>query len=96
MIEDSDDIPEAFDKYWNEEQVVAFKKLCVEENLSTDKVDKIIENFLFNQREPLRNEVLELIEGDQPSVLDRKRVGDRILDKIMGFVDTFMNGMGMN
>jgi len=94
LIEDSDDIPEAFDKFWSEEQVLAFKKICEDEKLSSAKVDKIIESYLFTERKPLRDEVLDLIEGKQPTVLQRKSVGDRILEKIMRFVDTFMNGMG--
>jgi len=96
QIEDADDIPNAFEKYWNEEQVAAFKKLCEEEKLTPDKVDKIIDGYLFAEREPLRDEVLELIEGDKPSVLQRKTVGDRILHKILTFVDTFINGMNAN
>jgi len=96
QVEDADDIPEAFEKYWNSEQITAFKKLCAEENLTPEKVDKIIDGYLFAEREPLRDEVLELIEGDKPSVLQRKTVGDRILNKILGFVDTFINGMSGN
>ena len=64
-----------------------------DENLSADRTEKIIEDFLFAEREPLRDEVLELIEGNKPTVLDRKKVGDRILSKILDFVDTFINGM---
>ncbi len=93
VLEDTDDIPEAFDKFWNEEQQKAFHKLVKEENLSADKTEKIIEDYLFAEREPLRDEVLELIEGDKPTVLERKKVGDRILSKIIDFVDTFINGM---
>ena len=96
QVEDADDIPEAFEKYWNDEQIAAFKKLCAEENLTPEKVDKIIDGYLFAEREPLRDEVLDLIEGDKPSVLQRKTVGDRILNKILGFVDTFINGMSGN
>jgi type I restriction enzyme R subunit len=96
QIEDADDIPNAFEKYWNEEQITAFKKLCEEEKLTPDKVDKIIDGYLFAEREPLRDEVLELIEGDKPSVLQRKTVGDRILNKILTFVDTFISGMSGN
>ena len=93
VLEDTDDIPEAFDKFWNEEQQKAFKQLVKDENLSADKTEKIIEDYLFAEREPLRDEVLELIEGDKPTVLERKKVGDRILSKILGFVETFINGM---
>jgi type I restriction enzyme R subunit len=92
-IKDADDIPDAFDKYWNEEQHSAFKKLCADENLSTEKVEKIIEGYLFAEREPLRDEVLDLIDGSKPGVLERKTVGDRILGKIMQFVETFISGI---
>ncbi|MEP7198047.1 MAG: type I restriction endonuclease subunit R [Saprospiraceae bacterium] len=93
VLEDTDDIPEAFDKFWNEEQQKAFRELVKEENLSAERTEKIIEDYLFAEREPLRDEVLELIEGDKPTVLERKKVGDRILSKILDFVETFINGM---
>jgi type I restriction enzyme R subunit len=55
IIEDTDTIPEEFDKYWNEEQQKAFNQLVKEENLSADKTHKLIEST-FSEREPLRNE----------------------------------------
>lgn len=96
IIEDTDTIPEEFDKYWNEEQQKAFNQLVAEENLSADKTHKLIENYLFAEREPLRDEVLDLIEGEKPSVLVRKKLGDKILNKIVGFVETFINGVTGN
>lgn len=96
VIEDTDTIPEEFDKYWNEEQQKAFDELVKEENLSADKTHKLIENYLFAEREPLRDEVLDLIEGEKPSVLVRKKLGDKILNKIVGFVETFINGISGN
>ena len=95
-IEDADTIPDEFEKYWNEEQLAAFQKLCTEENLSNTKVEKVIADYLFSEREPLRDEVLDLIEGAKPSVLQRKTTGERILSKIKGFVDTFINGIAGN
>jgi len=41
----------------------------------------------------LRDEVLELIEGEKPGLLQRKKTGDRILKRIKDFVETFINGM---
>ncbi|MCD4698278.1 MAG: hypothetical protein K8S16_18790 [Bacteroidales bacterium] len=95
-IEDEDNIPQEFDKFWNEERQKAFKQLVKDENLSEEKTQKLIENYLFAEREPLRDEILELIEGEKPSVLQRKNLGDRILKKILGFVDTFINGITGN
>lgn len=93
VIEDTDNIPQEFEKFWNAEQQKAFNQLIKDENLAADKTEKIIEDYLFAEREPLRDEVLELIEGDKPTVLERKKVGDRILNRIMTFVETFINGI---
>lgn len=92
-IEDTDSIPQEFDKFWIEEQRTAFNKLVKSENLSVERTERLIENYLFAEREPLRDEVLDLIEGDKPTLLQRKKVGDGILKKIMDFVETFINGM---
>ena len=92
-IDDTDDITEEFEKFWNEEQEIALRNLIDEENLSEEKTEKLIETYLFAEREPLRNEILDLrIEG-RPSVLKSKEVGDRILNKVLNFVDTFVNGI---
>ena len=93
VIEDSDNIPEEFEKFWNKEQQDAFNNLVEEENLAADKTEKLIEDYLFAEREPLRDEVLDLINGAKPGILQRKTVGDRILSKVLGFVDKFINGM---
>lgn len=92
-IEDTDSIPQEFDKFWIEEQRTAFNELVKSENLSIERTERLIENYLFAEREPLRDEVLDLIEGDKPTLLQRKKVGDGILSKIMDFVETFINGM---
>jgi len=92
-IEDSEDIPQEFEKFWSQEQQKAFEKLIKEENLSSEKTQKLIEDYLYAEREPLRDELLDLIEGDKPSVLKRKPIGDRILNKVVNFVETFINGI---
>ena len=95
-IEAPDNIPDEFEKYWKEEQLAAFNKLCTEENLSDEKVEKVITDYLFSEREQLRDEVLDLIEVDEPSVLERKNTGNRIIAKIKYFVETFINRIGGN
>jgi type I restriction enzyme R subunit len=92
-IEDTDSIPQEFDKFWIEEQRIAFNELVKSENLSVERTEQLIENYLFAEREPLRDEILDLIDGEKPTLLNRKKVGDSILKKIMDFVETFINGM---
>lgn len=93
-IEDVDDIPDEFERFWSAEQLEAFGRLCSEENLSNVKVEKVISEYLFSQREPLRDEILNLIDGDKPTLLERKKVSERILNKIKSFFDTFISGFG--
>lgn len=96
IISDPDNITPAFEQFWNEEQQKEFSKIVKEENLSAERTEKLIEDYLFAEREPLRDEVLELIEGEKPSLLQRKKLGDRILKRIVDFVETFINGMNLN
>ena len=92
-IDDTEAIPQEFEKFWSEEQQKAFDVFIKEENLSSDKTQKLIEDYLYAEREPLRDELLDLIEGTKPNVLKRKSIGDRILNKVVNFVETFINGM---
>ena len=92
-IEDTDTIPDEFEKFWSKEQINAFEVLVNEENLSKEKTEKIIEDYLFTEKEPLRDEVIELIDGEKPSILQRKNIGNRIVKKIMVFVETFIDGI---
>lgn len=92
-VTDTDEIPEEFEQFWSSEQQKAFNKLVEEENLNKEKTQKLIEDYLFAEREPLRDELLNLLKADKPSVLQRKKIGDRLLKKIIGFVETFINGM---
>lgn len=95
-IEDTDTIPEEFEKFWNVEQEKALQELVKTENLSEEKTERLIENYLFTEREPLRKEILDLRKEGRPSVLKSKEIGDRVLNKIIGFVDTFVNGISGN
>lgn len=89
----TDDIPQEFEKYWNLEQDKAFLKLVDDENLSRERTQALIEYFIYAEKEPMRDEILDLLEGDKPTLLQRKSIGDRILKKIVGFVETFVNGV---
>ena len=93
VIANTEEIPEAFDKFWNAEQQKAFEEMVKAENLSPERTQSLIEDYLYAEREPLRDEVLQLIEGSEPKLLERKKIGDRILKRIVDFVEKFINGM---
>ena len=92
-IEETEEVVPTFEKFWSDQQQKAFSELVAEESLSADKTEKLIEDYLFAERPPLTSEVLELLSGEKPSLLHRKKIGERILKRIMDFVETFINGM---
>jgi type I restriction enzyme, R subunit len=64
-----------------------------EEKLSKERTQALIENFLYCEQEPMRDEILELLIEEKPTLLQRKTTGERILRKIIDFVETFINGI---
>jgi len=93
IILDTDDIPQEFEKFWTAEQEKAFLRLVSDEKLSAERTQALIERFLYSEQEPMRDEILELLNDEKPTLLQRKKTGDRILSKIIGFVETFINGI---
>ena len=93
IILDTDDIPQEFEKFWTVEQEKAFVKLVDEEKLSKERTQALIENYLYSEQEPMRDEILDLLIDEKPTLLQRKTIGERILKKILGFVETFINGI---
>ena len=91
-IGENDSFEEVFENYWSEEKKKAFVSICEEEGIEEGKLQKIIEDYLFSEQEIMKDDVMEALTV-KPKVLERKKKSIRIIDKIMGFVETFINGM---
>lgn len=92
-IVDSDDLTDQFNRFWTIEKDKAFAALCTEENLSPEKCRAIIDQYIYTSREPLRDDVLDMLLGKKPGVRERKPLAQRIISKLTGFVETFINGI---
>jgi len=88
-VADSGAVPEAFGEYWSNERQAALANICKEENLAPEKVEQIINKHLFTEITPLRDDVVHAMLN-KPKLLQRKTLAQRALDRIMGFVDTFI------
>mgnify|MGYP003526266281 CR=1 FL=1 len=88
QIKNRGDVQYEFDKFWYEEYQKALNQLIEEESLSLIKTESLINDYLFSERKPLREELLHLIEGEKPKLAERKNTGDRILRKITAFMET--------
>ena len=94
-IDDSDNIPEEFDNYWSKERILGLEKLSREEGLDSDKLQEVIGNYMFTEKKPLRDEIIGMM-NKRPSLKERKSVAERVTDKILSFVETFINGISSN
>ncbi len=91
-IENTEEIPQEFEKFWNIEQDRAFLQLIHDENLSKERTQALIEHYLYAEKEPMRDDILDLLESDKPTLLQRKITGERISKRIITYVETFING----
>jgi len=92
QIEDSDNVPDEFANYWSKERVSAIENLSREENLDAEKLQEVIGNYLFTEKKPLRDEIIGML-NEKPSLKERKTIAERVTEKIIGFVETFISGI---
>jgi len=91
-IDDVDDIPDEFEKYWNDRKVLALGKICEEENLDQKQFQALIDAYIYSEQEPLRDEVFKCLDN-RPSVLKARVIGERIIAKMKEFVEVFVRGV---
>ncbi|MDQ7046402.1 MAG: HsdR family type I site-specific deoxyribonuclease [Sulfurovum sp.] len=89
-IKDSNLIDDAFETFWDAEKIKAFDQICEDEKLHKEKVKEVVETYLYDERKPLNDEIANTLQI-KPKLLERRKIVPRILEKILGFVDTFYN-----
>lgn len=92
LIAYHENIQDEFEKYWQDQKVLALEKLCSEEQLDKKQFTSLIEAYIFSGTEPIRDEVMTCL-GERPSILKAREIGNRIIAKMKEFVETFVRGM---
>ena len=88
QISNDNSIDDEFDKFLDVEKTTAFKKLCEEENLNCEEVQKVVDTYLYDERKPLTSDIAKTLNF-KPKLLERKKVVPRVLEKIIRFIDKF-------
>jgi len=91
-LEDDADIEELFNTYWDAEKLKALTKIATDNELEPFKLQKIIDTYLFSQQPIERDDIVEALKV-KPKLLQRKKIALSVIDKIMNFVETFIDGM---
>lgn len=90
-IEDSNDIADEFYSFWNDERKQALEALTKEEDLDFEKIQKLIGDYLFTEKEPLRDSLVEAMNY-RPTLKERRSIAERISSKIRKYIETFIEG----
>jgi type I restriction enzyme R subunit len=92
-LKPEEDVIGAFEGFWDGKQKEAFGKLCQEENIDPDGLQKILGTYAFANRLPREQEIVGTLTY-KPKILERKSILQRVAEKIRAFIDTFIEGMG--
>jgi type I restriction enzyme, R subunit len=93
LIQPSEDVGEAFNVFWDQEKETTLNAICDEEGLDREKFDKLVDHFNFSGQNPLRDDVVAALKVP-PKILDRRKVVNRVLDRLIGFIRTFEDDLG--
>jgi type I restriction enzyme R subunit len=89
----SAEIPDSFEDFWEQERISAFERLVKEEQLDADKLQKVIDRFVYTGKEPLPDpDIIELIERPL-KLAERGPTRRRVLERVIDFVETFIRGI---
>jgi type I restriction enzyme, R subunit len=92
-IAPGEDVSGAFRDFWEVEKEAALVSICDEEGLDRAKFDKLVSDFGFTNQSPLRDEVVDALKAP-PKILERRKVVNRILERLLSFVRTFEDDFG--
>ena len=92
QIDDVDSIQDEFEKYWQEQKILALAKLCEDEGLDKQQFNALVESYIYSGQEPIRDEVFKCLDN-RPSILKAREIGERIIQKMRLFVEIYVKGM---
>ena len=92
-ITNSEDVPEAFDTYWSEQKIKSFQSICDDENLDKQKIEAIVEEYLYSGQVPEMDSKVSDAINTKLMLKEKILTKDRVIDRIMVFVNTFFEGL---
>ncbi len=87
------DVQAAFRTYWDAEREDALTALCVSEGIGRAQLDHLIELYNFTGQTPQREDVVEALTV-KPRILERRKIIDRIVDRMTSIVRIFEGDTG--
>ena len=92
QIQKDKDVGDVFEDYWDKEKQKAVVALSENEGLNPDGLQKVIGDYLFTEKIPLRDDVIAIM-NTRPGLKERGTTTERIIAKIKAFIETFIDGV---
>ncbi len=92
-ISDEQNLEEVFSGYWSKEKRSAIHALCEREQLDKEGVYKLIDEYNFSGKDPLRDEIFKYL-AYKPKLMERKRVYTRILSDLKAIIHKYEDDTG--
>src|SRR5690554_2016633 len=78
------------DTFWNEKKHESIQHFAQENNLNNKGIKELIENYLFTEKDPLRDEVVAIM-NEKPKLHERQGVTQELKRKIIELADNLRN-----
>lgn len=92
-LKPNENVINEFESYWSKHKQKAFEQLCADEKIQPEKLEKLLQTYIFANRLPRDQEIKKALNFE-PRILERKSILERVADKIQVFINTFIEGMG--
>ncbi|MCX6756189.1 MAG: hypothetical protein NTX85_02525 [Candidatus Nomurabacteria bacterium] len=87
-IDKSENVEKAFGEFWASERSNALKEIAESDNISVEKIEQLIGEYLYTQRLPQGQDIVDLLPAT-PKLLERQGIIDCIKGAIENVVDMF-------
>ena len=89
----SADLVSEFRLFWDASRTAAFKTMCEEEGLKEEGVLEVVDQYHFNGHRPSTDQIVACLTA-KPRILERQKIVNDVIEKILGFVETFEDDLG--
>jgi type I restriction enzyme, R subunit len=86
-------VDDAFKSYWETEREGAMEALCAEEGIERKHLDDLMRLYEFTGQAPEREDVVGALTV-KPRILERRKIIDRIIDRMTTLIRTFDSDTG--
>ncbi len=92
-ISNAQNMSEIFAGFWNKEKRQAIHDLCEREQLDKDGIYKLIDQYNFSGKDPLRDDIFKHLSY-KPKLMERKRVYTRIIGEFKDIIHKYEDDTG--